>query len=546
MPTDLIKKGLNLLLRRQTNILSAAFIIMATVILSQALGLIRQRLLVYLFGVSNTGLYLVASQLPDSLFQLVIAAAISTAFIPVFTDYLTKGKEKEGHQMASTLIFLSFFVFLILSIVLCVFAPFFLQLFNLGSGYSASQMLLMVNLMRIIIFAQLLFIVAMFFSALLQSYNHFFIPGIAAALYNLGIIVGIVTLSKTGIYAPAIGNIIGALFFILMQLPLVWKIGFRFQPEYTWKNSGVLKISRMMWPRTIAIGVSQISTIATVTLVSFLAFPASNYTILDYARTLAFAPVVLFGQTIAQAAFPVLAREKDNPEEFKLTLITSINQMLYLVLPITVLMLVLRIPIVRLIYGASPKFDWPATVLTGRTLAFYSLSIFSQSLINLVSRAFYALHNTKIPLLVSFITTILMLVLAYGGIILYKMGVESIAISYSFASIIQLIILMLLLDKITFGFSKRRLLFPMIKIFVATFFTAIALYIPIKLLDRLVFDTTKTINLLVLTGISSFAGLSLYLFLTWLFNVNEAVAFFMLFKKMGNWKEILRKVDEKL
>src|SRR5437879_2035989 len=115
MAKDLLRKSLDLLTRRQTNILSAAFVIMATVIFSQILGLIRQRLMVAIFGVSQVGIYDFATQLPDTIFQLTIAAALSSAFIPIFSDYITKGKEDEGHRMASTFLFIGFFVFFIFS-----------------------------------------------------------------------------------------------------------------------------------------------------------------------------------------------------------------------------------------------------------------------------------------------------------------------------------------------------------------------------------------------------------------------------------------------
>ena len=103
---------------------------------------------------------------------------------------------------------------------------------------------------------------------------------------------------------------------------------------------------------------------------------------------------------------------------------------------------------------------------------------------------------------------------------------------------------MILLDIKVGGFKKLEFMFSMGKIFLATFFTGFALYVPIKLLDQLVFDTTKTINLLILTGISSFAGFSLYLFLTWLFDVKEASTFLLLFKKLGDWKDILSESEE--
>ncbi len=173
---EIVKKSLDLLTRRQTSIISAAFIIMATVVLSQLLGLVRQRLLLGIFGASDTlGIYLYASQLPDTLFQLTIASALTSAFIPVFSGYLARGEEKKAHEMASTLLAIGLCVFAALSIILMIFAQPFLQLFNLGGNFSPQEMALMANLMRIIVMGQLLFIIGTFFTALLQSYNHFFL-----------------------------------------------------------------------------------------------------------------------------------------------------------------------------------------------------------------------------------------------------------------------------------------------------------------------------------------------------------------------------------
>ncbi len=540
---NIFQKGFSILLKRQNNILSAAFVIAATIVISQILGLVRQRLLVSIFGASDTlGVYLASSRLPDLLFQLIIAGALSSAFIPVFSEFLGKGKYKEAHSLASTLLVLGLSIFLILGVILFIFANDFSRL--LAPGFSKEQLILMGSLTRIIIAGELLFIIGSFLSAILQSYNHFFIPGIASALYNLGIIIGIYFLSSAlGIFSAAYGVIIGAFIFVIVQLPLVKRLGFSFKPTLSLKVGGVLEVFRLMWPRTLSIAVFQLGTIVTVTLVSFLPSPGRSYVIFDYAQTLAFAPVVLFGQAIAQAAFPILARERDRIEDFKTTFITSFSQMLYLVLPISVLFLVLRIPIVRLIYGAA-QFDWPATVLTGRTLAFFSISIFAQSLSYLVSRGFYALHDSKTPLIIGTITTIFMIILSALFIFIYHLGIESIAISFSVASITNIFILFVFLDKKVGGFDKKVLLASLSKIAIATVFTGFALYIPIKLLDQLVFDTTKTINLLFLTGISSFLGLSLYLFLTWLFNVKEATVFLLLFRKIGDWRQILKKSDE--
>ena len=413
---------------------------MATIIFSQILGLIRQRLLVSIFGASNTlGIYLASTRLPDFLFQILIAGALSSAFIPVFSDYLIKGKESEGQKIAATLLYLSLAVFAVFSLVLFIFAKQFSGL--MAPGFSNAELDLLANLTRIVIFGEILFIVGSFLSAILQSYNHFFIPGFAAAMYNLG------NHYRHFIVFPVSGNLFGGLrrshwrfafccwrkFRCLKKWAFPLSLHFRLQSI---KSSGVLDVLKLIWPRTISIAVFQLGTVITVTLVSFLQDPGRNYVIFDYAQTLAFAPVALIGQAIAQAAFPVLSKEKEKLEDFKVTFITSFNQMLYLVLPISVLLLVLRIPVVRLIFGAG-LFDWPATVLTGRTLALFSISIFAQALVYLVARGFYALHDTKTPLTIGALTTALMVALGAGFIYFYHFGVLGIAFAYSIASILN-------------------------------------------------------------------------------------------------------------
>lgn len=546
MPKDFFKKSLNLLLKRQNNILSAAIVIMATIIFSQILGLIRQRLLASIFGASNTlGVYFASAKMPEFLFQLIIAGALSSAFIPVFSDYLAKGREKEAHSVASTLLTLSLIIFSFFAALVFIFAHNISAI--IAPGFNPGQLDLMTSLMRIIIFGEVIFIVGSFLSAMLQSYNHFFIPGIASASYNLGIIIGIVSLHEFfGIFSAAYGVVLGALIFVLIQIPLVRKLGFSFKPTMSLdfiKNSAVLDVFKLIWPRTLSIAIFQLGTLITLTLVSYLQNPGRNYVILDFAQTLAFAPVALIGQSIAQAAFPVLSKEKDRLIDFKTTFLTSFTQLFYLILPISILILVLRIPLVRLVYGAS-AFDWEATVLTGRTLAFFSISLFAQALVYLVSRAFYALHDTKTPLVIGSVTTFFMITMGALFIFVYHFGIESIAFAFSVASILNFLIMFIFLDIKTGGFPKKDFLISVSKILLASFFTAFALYIPIKLLDQLVFDTTKTINLILLTGISSFAGLCLYLFLTWVFNVKEATMFIVLFKKIGDWRQILKKSEE--
>lgn len=546
MPTDLLKRSLSLLLKSQTNILTAAFVIMSTVVLSQLLGIIRQRLLVSIFGASNTlGIYDYALLIPDTVFQVTAAAALSSAFIPVFSEYLAKGEKEEANRMASTLLLIGLGVFFLISLGLFFAAPFVLTIFNLGKEFTASEMTLMANLMRIVLVGQMIFMVAAFFTAILQSHNRFFIPGFAAALYNLGAIIGIYTLSPyIGLYSAPVGIILGSLLYVIIQLPVAFKVGYSFTPAIAYiRSSGVMQVAKLMVPRSISIIVFQAGTLALASIISFLDDPGRMNLLYNLAKTLAYAPVALVGLAIAQAAFPVLSREKNQKENFKQTFISSFNQMLYLILPISVIILVLRIPIVRLVYGAD-AFDWDATVLTGRILAVLALSIFAQALLTLIYRAYWALQNTTIPLIVGTATTILIVASAFALVVWQNFGIESIAFALTLGTVVQLLILMFILDKKIGGFDKRQEAITLGKFLISTLCTGFALYIPIKLLDQLVFDTTRTINLLMLTGISATAGISLYLFLTWFLSVKEANTYILMFKRLGNWKDILKRSDE--
>jgi len=340
------------------------------------------------------------------------------------------------------------------------------------------------------------------------------------------------------------GVILGSIIFVVFQIPLARKVGFSFIPQISYlKSEGIKKILHLMWPRSIQVAVQQSGTIAIATIVGFMVDPGRMHVLFDAAKTLMFAPVSLVGFSIAQAAFPVLSREKNKLSDFRTTFITSFNQLLYLILPISAIMLVLRVPIVRLAYGAD-KFDWAATVLTGQTLAFLAVSIFAQALIVLCYRAFYALHNTMIPLIVSAVSTATLIILGYVFIVANGFTLESIGIAFTISNILQLLILFVLLDRKVGGFEKWPIVRTTMKYIAATVVMGVALYIPIKLLDQLVFDTTKTINLIFLTGISGLIGLLIYLFLTWLLNIQEVYTYLYMVRRLGNWREILGKSDE--
>ena len=254
---------------------------------------------------------------------------------------------------------------------------------------------------------------------------------------------------------------------------------------------------------------------------------------LKFANQLQFFPVNLFGFSIAHASLPTLSEESDEESlgKFKRTFLTSLHQMMFLVVPASVILLVLRVPIVRIVFGAA-TFPWEATVKTSYALAFYSLSVFSQSGIYLVTRAYYALKDTNTPVRVSLLTLVINVLLSLWFVHVLGLGVWSIAFSFSITSTLTFVILFVIFYKKVGGIDPEEILKPFVKISYAAMFMGAALYLPLKFLDQLVFDTTRTINLLLLTAIAAFAGTVTYLALTWIFRVEEIELLYKLLRKL--------------
>ena len=341
---------MNHLFKPQKGILSAAGILMAAVFFSRILGLVRDRFLAGAFFNPTTSwqldVYFAAFRLPDMIFQLLVVGALSAAFIPVFSQYLFT-KKAEAWHIASSVITAGLVLFFLLASVLAIFS---LPLSRLiAPSFSTAQLQLMSNLTRVLIIAQVFFLVSNFLTGILQSHHYFLVPALAPIAYNLGIIFGIVFLSPVfGIYGPALGVIIGAFLHFLVQVPLTKNIGFRFKPSLDFHHPGVRRIGRLMLPRAIALAVSQIELTVAVFLATSLS--AGSLAIFYFAQHLNSLPVGLFGATIGQAALPSLAQNFPSSSfaKFKNLLTTSLNQVLYLSLPAGMILLILRLPIVRL------------------------------------------------------------------------------------------------------------------------------------------------------------------------------------------------------
>ena len=491
-------------------------------------------MLAHFFVPDELAVFFAAFRVPDLLFQLLIFGAVSVAFIPVFTDFLNKKGDKEAFTFASDVLNIVLVGFIAVCIIVFLLAGNFIGL--IVPGFNEAQKEETVNLTRIILGGQIILVIGSFLTGISQSFQRFIIPAIASFFYNVGIILGIIFLVPLwGIAGPAVGVTLGASLYVVIQIPLVVSLGFRHTLTFNFKSNGIREVLGLMSIRTVGVAVEQLNETVGVILASLIS--ASSVTFLTFAQHLQTVPIGLFGATLAQAALPVLSREKSRGEDgsFKVTLLTTMHQIMFLALPAAAILIVLRIPAVRLVFGAS-QFNWEATVLTGKTVAFLSVGLAAQAIALLLVRSFYALKDTRTPVIVSILSVSLNVTLSFYFVQNLHLEVWGLGASYAISSNFAFLLLLYFLHHKVGGFNLNDLFMPTLKMLLAAVVAAVALYIPIKALDQLVFDTTHTINLILLTGIASIFGLGVYLLLVWLLKVRELETFGQLIRRIYKFK----------
>jgi len=554
---NLLKNGSEFLTRQQKNIFSAAVIIMLMIAASRVLGLIRNRVLAHFFTAEELSLYFAAFRLPETIFEILIFGTLASAFIPTFTSYLSKNQEKESWYILNTVINIALAFFLILAIFLLIFSN---QIYDLiAPGFSSAQIEITANLARVLILAQAFFILSYFLTAVLESFQRFLIPALSPLFYNLGIILTtILWAKKTGIYAPTFGAVIGAFFHFLIQLPLAFHLGFRPNFIFNFSHPGVKKIGKLAIPRIIELSFLQISKSAELFLASLVSSGA--YTYYTFANYLQLLPIGLFGTSISKAALPFLSYQAVGEKEgFKKTFYSLFRQIIFLTLPLSLFLAALRIPLVRLAFGAA-NFTWESTVQTGLTLSAFCLGITTQSLIYLLTRAFYALHDTKTPVKISILSMFLGILMGAIFILILKLPIWSLALAFSLSSIIQAIFLSFFLNKNVRFFSRDLVIF-IFRIALSSLVSGGIMFFFLKILDRsawdkklsflgkfglalpvtfdrFVLDTRYTVNLIYLTFIVFLIGVGVYLFMAGVFKIPETRIFAKLITKIVRPKMI--------
>ncbi len=428
------------------SVAAAALIISLAGVASRVLGILRDRILAGQFGAGDTlDAYYAAFRVPDLLYNLLIAGALSAAFIPVFTEFVAKKKEIEAWRMASGILTLQILVMASISLVCAFFVPFLIKL--ISPGFSGEKLQLTVCLTRIMFLSPLFLGISAIFGGILVSYKKFLLYSLAPVLYNVGIIIGaLFFVPAMGTAGLAWGVVLGALMHALIQYPSVKMTGFKYHCSLIklFLDKDIRKVVKLMIPRTLSVAVTQINFLVITIFASTLA--AGSLAVFNFANNIQSAPLGLFGVSFAIAVFPTLGMfaAKDDMDGFVSIFSKTARQILFFVIPLSGLIFVLRAQIVRVVLG-SGKFDWEDTIYTFQTLGFLVLSLFAQSLIPLLTRAFYSIQNTRKPFyiaLVSEAVNILTVIMLIG-----KLEVFGLAIAFSLSSFVNMILLAVFLRK---------------------------------------------------------------------------------------------------
>jgi putative peptidoglycan lipid II flippase len=445
----------------KAQIARAASLVMALFVVSRALGLVREMVISHQFGTGGAlDAYLAAFRLPDILFQIVAGGALGSAFIPTFAAYLAHDDEGGAWRLASAVINLVLIITTSLAGLAALLAPFLVREV-IAPGFDPARQALTTSLMRLMLVTPVIFGVSGIAMGVLNARQHFLLPALAPILYNAGIIAGAVALAPTmGVHGLALGVVGGALAHLLVQVPGLVRHGLRYAPILGLRDPGVHEVGRLMLPRMLGLAAVQLNFLVNTILASGLA--VGSLAALNYAWLLMLLPQGIFAQSVATAAFPTFSSQaaRGQRAEMRSTLVATLRAVFYLALPAAVGLIVLRVPLVQLIFQRG-AFTATSTHMVALALGFYALGLPAHSAVEIIVRAFYAMHDTKTPVAVGVMAMGLNVALSLAFIPVFgAMGwapYGGLALSNSLATTAEMAVLMVVIRRRLEGLEGREL-----------------------------------------------------------------------------------------
>jgi putative peptidoglycan lipid II flippase len=379
----------------------AAGTVMVAIILSQLTGLLAKSLTGRAFGTgAEIDAFFAANRLSETLFLLVAGGALGSSFIPVFTSFLIKDDRSSAWQLASSIANLVTLVMVAFSILAAIFAPPIVR-YLLAPGFPAEQQALTVTLLRILLPASIIFGLSGLTMGVLNAHQKFLFPALAPSMYQVGWIFGVLALAPIwGIFGLAWGALIGAALHFIVQIPGLLRLPqLKYAPSLGLHLAAVRDVARLMGPRLLGVAVVQLNFWLNTLLASMQ--PEGSLTGINLAFPLMIMPQAAIAQSIAIAALPTFSAQvaRGQRGEMRSSLAATLRGVLFLAAPASVGLILLRRPIVAMIYQGG-EFSANSTELVAWALLWYASGLIGHSLVEIVSRAFYALHDTKTPVAV--------------------------------------------------------------------------------------------------------------------------------------------------
>ncbi|MGQ9851002.1 MAG: murein biosynthesis integral membrane protein MurJ [Aggregatilineaceae bacterium] len=464
----------------------AAAVVMLAFVISGVLGLVRQAAISSTFGAGATlDAFVAAQRVPETLFVLVAGGALGSAFIPVFTRFLAAGDADGAQRLANGVISLLAVTATTLIALAFLLARPIVQRVLLPDASPATQAL-SVELMRIMLPTVLIFGVSGLMMAVLNAQQHFLAPALAPSLYNIGLIFGALVLARGGdIHGLAWGAVIGALLHLGIQLPIVWRLRFHFRPATGLRVPGVREVLLLMGPRVLGLGVVQVNFWVNTALASGMM--EGSVAALSIAFTLMFTVIGVLGQSVGTAVFPTLSTlsAQHQAVEFRRTLSAALSGVLFLSIPAGIGMAVLSRPLIAVLFERG---EWTATDTAGTAwaLALFSLGMAGHTALEVLVRAFYALHDTWTPVKVG--TATMLLNIALSLVLIRVFGYPhstdfahgpfgGLALAMSLATAVECSALWLILRRRIGALDERRVLGGVARTLLASGVMALAVWV---------------------------------------------------------------------
>jgi putative peptidoglycan lipid II flippase len=374
---------------------------MFAILFGQIMGLVSKILIADAFPAAELDAFFSANRVSETLFTLIAAGALGSAFLPTFTGLLVKNERSSAWKLASSLINLVTLILSIASLLASIFAPQIVR-YLLAPGLLRDPQIftLTVDLLRIQAIAAVLFGIGGLVIGILNAHQIFFIPQITAAMYQIGQIFGILVLARwMGIYGLAWGVVIGAALFVAIQLPSLFKLHGEFSFSLGWSNPDVVKVFQLMGPRVFGAAIVQLNFWVNNNLASKMV--EGSIQGLSYAFALMVMAQAAIAQSVAIAAMPTFSAQHalGKLDELRSSLASALRGMFLLALPASVGLILLARPIISFLFERG-KFDATNTQMTAWALIWYAAGLVGHSIMEVLTRAFYAQQDTKTPVII--------------------------------------------------------------------------------------------------------------------------------------------------